>query len=159
MFLCDASLVLRAISGVVSTLSTYACCSVVVLPVLPVDKLFKRDAVGVALSADVHCLQDPRVAQLHHHPLLAETQCLPVIIGLDAADKVWLTHHHLRQQVHQGVLRTHNETTINSGQRQDQNTREEISREFTLSVWWCEFSYNALNFNFKHTTFSRYRCV
>lgn len=77
---------------------------------LPVDKLFKGDAVGVALAADVYCLQDACVAQLHHHPLLAETQCLSVIIGFDAAHKVWLTHHHLRQQVHQGVLQTHNET-------------------------------------------------
>lgn len=84
----------------------------------PVDKLFKRDAVGVALSTDVHRLQDPRVAQLHHHPLLAETQRLPVVIGLDAADKVRLAHHHLRQQVHQGVLRTSGETSTNSGQEE-----------------------------------------
>lgn len=79
---------------------------------LPVDKLFKRDAVGVALPADVHRLQDPPVAQLHHHPLLAEAQRLSVIIGFDAAHKVRLTHHHLRQQVHQGVLQTHNEAAV-----------------------------------------------
>lgn len=91
-----------------------------VLPVqtlfIPVDKLFKGDAVGVALAADVHRLQDPRVAQLHHHPLLAETQRLPVVVGFDAAHKVRLTHHHLRQQVHQGVLQTRK----NSVQRPDQ---------------------------------------
>lgn len=79
------------------------------------DELFKQDAVGVALPADVHSLQDPRVAQLHHHPLLAEAQRLPVVIGLDAAHEVWLTHHHLRKQVHQGVLQNHNEATISSG--------------------------------------------
>lgn len=125
------------ISGVVSALSVCACCRVEVLPVstplLPVDKVFKQDAVGIALPADVHRLQDPRVAQLHHHPLLAETQCLPVVVGLDAAHKVWLTHYHLRQQVHQGVLQKHNETTLNSGQRQGKNTREQLSYEFTLS--------------------------
>lgn len=60
----------------------------------------------VALSPDVHRLQDASVAQLHHHPLLAEAQRLPVVVGLDAAHKVRLTHHHLGQQVHQGVLRT-----------------------------------------------------
>lgn len=70
----------------------------------PVDKLLELDAVGEALSADVDCLQDPGVAQLHHHPLLAKAQCLPVIVGFDAAHKVRLTHHHLREQVHQGVL-------------------------------------------------------
>ena len=104
------------ISGVVSALCMHACCRVEVLPVLtrllPVDKFFKQDAVGVSLPADVHCLQDPRVAQLHHHPLLAEAQRLPVIIGFDAAHKVWLAHHHLRQQVHEGVLQTRSETTI-----------------------------------------------
>lgn len=73
---------------------------------LPVDKILKRDAVRVALSTDVHCLQDARVAQLHHHPLFAEAERLPVVVGLDAADKMWLTHDHLGQQVHQGVLRT-----------------------------------------------------
>lgn len=76
----------------------------------PVDKLLKWDAVGVALSADVHRLQDARVAQLHHDPLPAETQCLPVVVGFDAAHKVWLAHHHLRQQVHQGVLQAHSES-------------------------------------------------
>lgn len=90
-------------------------------PLLPVDKLLEQDAVGVALPADVHRLQDARVAQLHHHPLLAEAQRLPVIVGFDAAHKVWLAHHHLRQQVHQGVLQTHNETTINSRQRRAVN--------------------------------------
>lgn len=84
----------------------------------PVDKLFKWDAVGVALSTDVHRLQDPRVAQLHHHPLLTETQRLPVVVGLDTADKVRLAHHHLRQQVHQGVLRTSGETSTNSSQEE-----------------------------------------
>lgn len=101
-------------------------------PLLPVDELFKQDAVGVALPADAHCFQDPRVAQLHHHPLLAEAQCLPVIIGFDAAHKVRLTHHHLRQQVHQGVLQTHSETTI----KRWAETRQEnqlLSHEFTLS--------------------------
>lgn len=73
---------------------------------LPVDKILKWDAVRVALSPDVHSLQDACVAQLHHHPLLAEAQRLPVVVGLDAADKVRLAHHHLGQQVHQGVLRT-----------------------------------------------------
>lgn len=73
---------------------------------VPLDKLLKGDAVGVALAADVHRLQDPRVAQLHHHPLLAETQRLSAIVGFDAAHKVRVTHHHLRQQVHQGVLQT-----------------------------------------------------
>lgn len=77
---------------------------------VPVDKLFKGDAVGVALAADVHRLQDPGVAQLHHHPLLAETQRLPVIVGFDAAHKVRLAHHHLRQEVHQGVLQTGRES-------------------------------------------------
>ena len=92
---------LCTISGVVSVLSMCACCRVEVLlvstPLLPVDKVFKQDAVGVALPADVHCLQYPRVAQLYHHPLLAESQRLPVIIRFDAAHKVRLTHHHLGQ--------------------------------------------------------------
>lgn len=73
---------------------------------VPVHKLLKGDTVGVALAADVHRLQDPRVAQLHHHPLLTETQRLSAVVGFDAAHKVRLTHHHLRQQVHQGVLET-----------------------------------------------------
>lgn len=73
--------------------------------------------MGVALPTDVHSLQDPGVAQLHHHPLLAEAQRLPVIVGFDAAHKVWLTHHHLRQQVHEGVLQTDNE---NGSTRQEQ---------------------------------------
>lgn len=77
--------------------------------VLPVNKLFKQDAVGKALSPDVHCLQDPGVAQLHDHPLLAEAQRLSVIVGPDAANKVGLTHHHLGEQIHQGVLRTDRE--------------------------------------------------
>lgn len=124
------------ISRVMSALSMCACRRVDVAPVstllLPVDKLFEQDAVGVALPTDVHCLQDPCVAQLHHHPLLAEAQRLPVIIGFDAAHKVWLTHHHLRQQVHQGVLQNHNETTVNSGQRHGKNTRDQLN-EFALS--------------------------
>lgn len=95
------ALLFCTISGVVPALSMCVCCRVEVPPVLtpplPVDKLFKQDAVGVALPADAHCLQDPRVAQLHQHPLLAEAQRLPVIVGFDAAHKVWLTHHHLRQ--------------------------------------------------------------
>lgn len=81
------------------------------------------------MSADVHGLQDPRVAQLHHHPLLAEAQRLPVIIGLDAAYKVWLAHHHLRKQVHQGVLQKHNEATTTSGQRKGKDTGEQLSYE------------------------------
>lgn len=121
------------ISGVVSALCMCECCRVEVLPHLPVDKLLKQDAVGVALSADVHRLQDPGVAQLHHHPLLAEAQRLPVIIGFDAAHKVRLAHHHLRQQVHQGVLQKHRETAINSRQRQGENTRAQLSCEFILS--------------------------
>lgn len=90
---------------------------------LPVDKLVEWDAVGVALSADVHRLQDPRVAQLHHHPLFAEAQRLPVIVRFDAAHKVRLTYHHLRQQVHQGVLRTHNEASVNSVRTQENQRR------------------------------------
>lgn len=70
--------------------------------------------MGVALSADVHRLQDPRVAQLHHHPLVAEAERLPVVVGFDAAHKVWLAHHHLRQQVHQGVLWRHSKAAMNS---------------------------------------------
>lgn len=99
MFLCDAehgTLVLHYLWGCVDAQRVRELQSVST-QLLPVDKLFKRDAVGVALPADVHGLQDPRVAQLHHHPLLAEAQRLPVIIGFDTAHKVWLTHHHLRQ--------------------------------------------------------------
>lgn len=121
VFLCDVehgSLVRHHLWGCVSMC---ARCRAEVLPVstplLPADKLFKQDAVGVALATDVHRLQDARVAQLHHHPLLAEAQRLPVVIRFDAAHKVWLPHHHLRQQVHQGVLHKHDEATVNSGQR------------------------------------------
>lgn len=67
---------------------------------LPGNKLLKQNAVGVALPADVGHLQDASVAQLHHHPLPAEAQSLSVIVGFDAADKVWLANNHLRQQVH-----------------------------------------------------------
>lgn len=104
-------------------------------PLLPVDKLLEQDAVGVALPPDVHRLQDAGVAQLHHHPLLAEAQRLPVVVGFDAAHKVWLTHHHLGQQVHQGVLHkhTHRETTINSRQRRAEETGEQLTCKFTLS--------------------------
>lgn len=94
----------NTISGVVSALSMCVHAAEVLLgstPFLPVDKVFKQDAVRVALPADVHRLQDPRVAQLHQHPLLAEAQCLSVVVGFDAAHKVRLAHHHLGQQVHQ----------------------------------------------------------
>lgn len=136
VFLCDVehgSLVLRHLWGCVSM---RACCRVeappVSTPLLPVDKVFKQDAVGVALAADVHRLQDPSVTQLHHHPLLAEAQCLPVVIRFDAAHKVWLAHDHLRQQVHQGVLHKHNnKATINHGQKQEK-TRE---RRYIVSYY------------------------
>lgn len=85
-------------------------------PLLPVDELLERDAVGEALAPDVHGLQDARVAQLHHHPLLAEAQRLPVVVGFDAAHKVRLAHHHLGEQVHQGELWKHNGATIDGGQ-------------------------------------------
>lgn len=127
VFLCDVehgSLVLRHLWGCVSM---RACCRVeappVSTPLLPVDKVFKQDAVGVALAADVHRLQDPSVTQLHHHPLLAEAECLPVVIRFDAAHKVWLTHDHLRQQVHQGVLHKHN----NEGRSKRRHERAVIS--------------------------------
>lgn len=94
--------------------------------------------MGVALSADVHRLQDARVAQLHHDPLLGETQRLPVVVGFDAAHKVRLAHHHLRQEVHQGVLRI------------SHRTGNELSCEITS----FQFTHNDFTGKFKWPTFS-----
>lgn len=60
--------------------------------------------MGIALLADADSLQDPRGAELDQHSLLRELQGLSVIVGLNAAHKVGLSHNHLGEQIHQRVL-------------------------------------------------------
>lgn len=62
--------------------------------------------MGVALPPDLGGLQDAGVAQLDQHFLTVEPAGLALVVGLDAADKVGLSGHHLRQQVHEGKLET-----------------------------------------------------
>lgn len=60
--------------------------------------------MGVALPPDLGGLQDAGVAQLDQHLLPVELVGLAVVVGLDAAHKVRLSGHHLRQQVHERKL-------------------------------------------------------
>lgn len=60
--------------------------------------------MGVALPPDLGGLQDAGVPQLNQHLLPVELVGLAVVVGLDAADKMRLSGHHLRQQVHERKL-------------------------------------------------------
>lgn len=60
----------------------------------PFHKLFKEDAVGIALLADADRLQDPRGAELGQYSFSGELKSLSVIVGFDAAHKVGLSNHH-----------------------------------------------------------------
>lgn len=61
----------------------------------PLYEVCKEDTVGIALPPDLGRLQDARVAQLNQDFLPVELAGLPVIVGLDAADKMGLPRHHL----------------------------------------------------------------
>lgn len=71
----------------------------------PLNKVGKGDAMGVALSTNLGRLQDASITQLHQNFLPIKLAGLLVIVGLDAAHEMWLPGYHLRQQVHQGVLK------------------------------------------------------
>lgn len=60
--------------------------------------------MGVALPPDLGGLQHAGVAQLDQHLLPVKLVGLAVVVGLDAAHKVRLSGHHLRQQVHERKL-------------------------------------------------------
>ena len=66
----------------------------------PLDEVGEGDPVGVALPADLGRLQDSGVAQLDQNFLPIKLAGLAVVVGLNAAHKVWLASHHLGQQVH-----------------------------------------------------------
>lgn len=70
----------------------------------PLDEVGKQHSVGVTLPSDLGRLQHSGVAQLDQHLLPVKLVGLSVVVGFDAADKVWLPGHHLGQQVHQRVL-------------------------------------------------------
>lgn len=67
---------------------------------LPLNEVSEGNAMGVALATNLGRLQDASVAQLNQNFLPIKLAGLLVIVGLDAAHEMWLSGHHLRQQVH-----------------------------------------------------------
>lgn len=61
---------------------------------LPFYEVSEEYTVRVTLSADPCCLQDSCVTQLNQHFLFVKLVCLPVVVGLDAPDKMGLANDH-----------------------------------------------------------------
>lgn len=62
---------------------------------LPFYEVSKQYAMGITLSPNFCRLQNSRIAQLYQHFLFVILVRLPVIVWLDATDKMRLAHHHL----------------------------------------------------------------
>lgn len=60
--------------------------------------------MGVALSADLRCLQDARVAKLDQDLLPVELVGVAIVVRFDTADKMGLPGYHFGKQVHERVL-------------------------------------------------------
>lgn len=71
---------------------------------IPLYEIGKQDAMRVALPSYLGGFQNTGVSKLNQNLLPVKLVGLPVVVGFDTANKVRLPCHHLRQQVHQGVL-------------------------------------------------------